>query len=344
MSVLGCGTWTAQVVGRGGSPLRFEFPFSTGSATLVANNAGRVRISIPDFPSQLWSKFASWRDELNLYRDEDLSYAGPIIQRGWKGGIAELLSQDLSIWMDRRFLEEDFHGDGDAAEIYQSLWTIGYEKDISPNMEISTRNTGIRVVRDFEGKEFRNIGSSLKELARTALDYTMVGRKLLAGGVEIFLSDTPLIVHDDGCLDVEIDENGTDFATDVAVFGSTGTTGGSPVSGRATRATSEYGLLQKSYTELTIKDTPSADANALSRLEAVHPVPLRIKTSFSQQASFKFKDLIPSRRGDLRLKDALDGIEVVDTMRLQQVDVNMNDGEEQVVGSWIPLGVSESAN
>jgi hypothetical protein len=349
----GCGEWTAYIVGRGGSPTRFELEFSSISVTRALNASGSARVSIPNSGragSSCCEVFAGtepWRDELLLYRNNEVAYVGPIqsLSASLSGG--DISSIDLFAWMEQRFLEEDFHGDGDVADIFRAVFEQAYDKDDSPNISISTRPTGVDAVRDFRGVEFKRAADVLRELARTGLDFTMDGRRLLAGGVEVFLSTTPLILHDEGCIWAEVTREGSNFATDVSVFGDTENAGGIPITGRAIRSTSVYGLIQRTFTELTIRDETSADANALARLESMQPAPLRVRALLSAEAAFGFSDLIPGRRSDVRLKEAAGCIEVMDTMRLQQVNVNVQISEtgsqEQISMDLVPLGVSEAA-
>lgn len=341
MSKLGCGTWTAQIASRGGTPTLYELNFSGLSVTRTLNSTGNGRID-GNF-RKFFSLIEPWRDELLLFRDETLVFAGPI----QTVNLSEIFAQDLFVWMDVRFLEEDFHGDGDVSDIYMSIFEQAYEKDDSPNISISTRRTGIEAVRDFKGVEFRKAGDVLRELARTGLDYTMNVRQILAGGTEIFLSDTPLIVHDDGISHIDPTKEGTTFATDVAVFGSSEEVGDLPFTGRAARLSDTYGLIQRSFTELDIRDTPSADANALARLESMQPAPLRLKITLSKEAAFDFVDIICGRRVEVHLSEAAGYVDIDDTLRLLEasvkVSISENGQNESVDIQLIPLGVAEDA-
>lgn len=333
--------------------MRYELGHDSLTQNKTLNGVGRASVSIPNVETagmsccEILADTEPYRDELILYRGKELAFAGPVTPRptvGLDGG--KINAPDLFHWMDVRFLEEDLHSDGDVAGIFRAVFEQAYEKDDSPNISISTRDTGIDAVRDFRGVEFRRAADVLRELARTGVDFTMDGRRLLAGGTEVFLSTDTLVLHDDGCISVEVQPEGDTFATDVAVFGNTAEAGGTPISGRATRSTSVYGLVQRSFTELTIKDRISADANALARLEAMQPAPLRLKVELSENAAFGFGDLIPGRRIDVRLKRAAGCIEVNQVMRLQSVDVSVqtaDNTQEKVSIQLVPLGVSEAA-
>lgn len=332
--------------------MNLSLDHTSGSVMKVLNASGTGRVDIPNdgqpgsMCCEVFNSTEPWKDELVLFRDNEQAYVGPINSMTIGPGGGTLQSADLFSWFDVRWLEEDFHGDGDAADIFHAIFDLAYAADDSINMSISTRQTGIDAVRDFRGVEFQRAADVMRELARSALDFTMVGRRLLAGGVEVFETPTPLILHDKGCLAAEVTMEGTTFATDVAVFGSSVETGNIPFTGRATRSAEVYGLVQRSFTELTIKDTGSADANALARLLSMQPAPVRVKATLSPEAAFGFSDLIPGRRVMMNLKQAAGCVEVMGEMRLQQVDVSFSESDqgvsEQVTINCIPLGVSDA--
>jgi hypothetical protein len=171
-----------------------------------------------------------------------------------------------------------------------------------------------------------------------------VGRTLLAGGKEVFLADTPLLLHDEGVLSAELSKEGENLMTDAAVVGSPTRVGGTAPTGRAVTGVELYGLIQRSFSELLIKDNIAADASASGHLEAGQPAPRRLKVVLSDKCAFEYEDLIPGRRVDVRLSEAIGCGRVVDTMRLVKVDTNVSANEggdtEQVTAELIPLGVS----
>lgn len=353
-SPIGSGLWTAQLAGRGGSPVRLEVPYASLSRKKVLNNYGTASLQlnvVGDAREACCEAFTStepFRDEVILYRDDDLDFAGPIVTQTINAEGGGIAANDLFFWMDQRFLEEDFFGSGDLADVFHRVFDVVYAKDETPNIGITTRKCGVRGVRSFEGEQFQRAADVMREIARTALDFTVVGRTILAGGVEVFVDDTPLLLHDDGVISAEVTREGGNFATDVAVFGGTsqeeGGSGQLVVStGRATTGVERYGLVQKSFTELLIKDGISADANAAARLEAMQPAPIRVSAVVGPKAAFGFDDLICGRRFDVRLAAAVGCVEVMQTMRLTEVDVSVGASGEQVSISLLPIGESGEA-
>lgn len=351
MASIGCGEWVVAIVGRGGSPTRLEASFSDLSLTRNINTSGSASVSVPNTGTpgtlccDVFENAEPWRDELILYRDNDLVYAGPLITVSASPSGGQLQSQDLFHWAEQRFIG-DFHGDGDVADLFRAIFLNALEPDDSPNITINTRQTGINGTRDFKAVEFHRAADALRELARTGLDFTTIGRTVLAGGLEVFADTSALLLHDDGVMSAEVVREGSNLATDVAVFGAAPRAGMDPVGGRATTGTERYGLIQRSYTELLVKDRPSADANADARLQAMQPAPLRVKATLSQDAPFEFNDLLCGRRIDTRLGEAAGCIEVIDLLRLTQVGVsvsNADSGVKEDVGiDLLPIGVGET--
>lgn len=351
MSDFGSGSWICQLVGRGGSPVRAEIPFASLTRKKVPNNYGSCSINLDvtgDHRSICCEAFNStepWRDEVILYRDGVLDYAGPIVSQTINAEGGSITSNDLFYWMDQRFLDEDFFANGDLADVFRKIFETAYAKDESPNIEISTRQCGVRGFRRFEGEKLTRAADALREIARTALDFTVIGRRILAGGVEVFMDSTPLLIHDDGVISAEVTRDGANFASDVAVFGGNvirepigGQRPVEHITGRATAGAERYGLVQKSFTELYIEDGISADANAAARLASVQPAPIMARVGIGPNAAFSYEDLIPGRRADVRLAEVAGCIEIMDEMRITDIDVSVGQTEE-VFANLVPIGV-----
>lgn len=343
-NLLGQGDWTAQVTNRGGSPLVFQVPWGGLGLSYTLNNTGTGRLN---FPADADSRSACcevaavtepYEHELILWRDEVLAYAGPVVSVGTDAG--DISSRDLSHWMDVRFMD-DMHADGDSAQVFKMVFDNAYAKDTSPNINLAVRDSGIQTTLDVKEIEFRRASDALRSLSSYGIDWTVVGRTILAGGQEVFENGGErLLLHDEAVASGTMTKEGGNLATDLAVFGGRENQSSFPVTGRAVTGTSKYGLVQKSVTDLLIFDKVAADASALARLEAMQPTPRRVSVTLSDKAAFGFVDLVCGRQFDVRLYDSLGCGQVDQVMRLQQVDVTVGDNEE-VSLSLVPLGVSE---
>lgn len=356
--MLGIGTWTAYLQRRGGSPVVLPIATSRISCNKPLDNTGQANLSIPIAAAsgsgccEIFNEAEPWRDEVIIYRNSDVVHVGPLvtIQAGDGGGSA--FSQDLFFWLSRRFLEEDFFFFGDVSDIFERIIEVAMAPDNSPNLTVVTHETGEEAVRQFKGTDFIPAMNVISELSRTALDYTMIGRTVYAGGAEVFTSPsspaTPLILHDGGVLKATLTRDGAALATDVSVYGGAMQDGPhvTVTHGRATEAIEVFGLVQQTFTELTILDTPSADANALTRLRSMLPTPTRLTATLSPFAGFEYSDLIPGRRVDVRLANAAGCGSIDQVMRLVNVscDVGFDASgfTEDIKVDLIPLGTSEA--
>lgn len=355
---LGCGSYQCFITRRGGSPVVLEVAFSQIGIQKVIDNAGTCTVSLPEVSGssgaaccEVVEKTDTWRDELIVYRDRDIAFVGPVTLVDGENNT--LVARDLFHWTEKRFIEEDLHYWGDVAHTFREVFLKAMEKDTSPNIEdVIVHPTGVDSIRDYKGQDVLRAADLLRELARTAVDFTMVERTLYVGGKEVFAPEsvpgTPLLLPDQAVLKAGVVKDGDAFATDVAVFAGSGEGGRGgksrsvPLVGRATRQTDVYGLVQAVATELLISDLESANQNALSRLESMQPAPLRAHVVFSPDAPFEFKDIIPGRRVDSRLS-ATSCIDVIDMIRLANVNITATEEGETIEGDLIPLGEFDRA-
>lgn len=333
-----------------------EIPFTGLSLAKPLDDSGSANFTLPitgqnrSACCEVLNMAEPWRHEIIAYRDRKVAFVGPLVtvQASNEGG--QLTAQDLFFWTEGRFLEEDLFFNTDASLVFENIFLAAMAPDTSPNIDVISHLAGITVERRVHGKEFQRAADLLRELSRTAVDFTMIGRQLIVGGKEVFTPDigpgTPLIIHDDGVLGMQVSKDGTQFATDVAVFGEGVSLGGDQrITGRATRSQNVYGLVQRSFAELLIKDTPSADENALSRLLQMQPLPQQASIDLSPDAAFEFEDIIPGRRCDSRITKSAGCIELVEIMRLASASVEVAHSDagntENVNIEIVPLGLSE---
>lgn len=352
--LLGCGTWVAYLQERGGGDKLLEVPLPSFSMTKRLDDSVRGEITLPI--SGQWREACCavletaepWRHEVVVYRDGAEALVGPVVavEISKEGG--RITVQDLFFWTERRFYSEDVFVSADASVAFETLFLAAMDPDPSPNIDIITHPAGVEVVRRIAGKEFTRSADVLRELARTAVDFTTIGRQVIVGGKEVFEPGigpgVPLVVHDEAVEQMTVNKDGLQFATDVAVFGeAVSTSSAQRIFGRATRSKELYGLVQQSFAELDIRDTPSANENALSRLLQMQPAPVRVGITFTPQAAFGLSDLICGRRMDMRVSSSAGCIEVMETMRLSEVSVNVSDGgvSETVSATIVPLGLGD---
>lgn len=354
---IGCGEWSAYLTPRGGGAPLAEIPFSSLGYGLQLDDSQQGNLSLPmtgryrSVCCDVLNVAEPWQHEVSIWRDNDEAFVGPLVGVEASGDGARLNVRDLFFWMERRFIGRDLFFSSDASVAFEGIFDAAMAPDPSPNIEMIAHASGVEVVRTIMGKEFQRASDLLRELARTAVDFTTIGRQVIVGGKEVFEPGigpgASLIVHDEGVSSVTVTKDGSQFATDVAVIGEPVFQGADRIVGRATRSALLYGLVQQSFAELEITDTPSADANALARLESMQPAPLLVSATLTPSAAFSFRDLIPGRRVDMRVSEAAGCVPVMETMRLRQVGVNVSLSDsgvtETVTMDVTPLGVSDPA-
>lgn len=352
--MLGTGTYEVYTADRGGSPLRFAVPFRSLSFEYVLDGSGRGQANMPSFDDS--GTFASccevladtepWRHELAIYRGTDDAWFGPVWDVTSDDPNGVISASDLFSWTERRFISEDLFYSMDLADIFGRVFDKALEPDPTPNVTVSTRACGSDGTRRYIAKDFQRVSDILGELARTAVDFTTVGRKVLAGGLSALLPSGDLILHDDGVVRAGLSKDGSQFASDVALFGAIPEGRQEPVTGRATRGTDTYGLVQESVADLLVEDEFSAQEAAEARIARMQPAPRRLSATLFPDAAFKFSDLIPGRRVDCRLTGVIGCGDLVEVMRLQRVGVTVSASasgqSETITLDLIPLGEEDA--
>lgn len=336
--MLGAGRWTAELRTRGGEDVIDEIPLVSCSAPKVIDNAASGSISMPGGVYKSIRRVArEWEHEIHLYRNRDTAFIGPVVVPDGQ----DIAIYDLSYWLSRRIIDKDLRFFGDLTNAFVGVFNTAMKPDPSPNITVNAKPCGISGVRKWMGHDVRKASDIIGELARTALDYTTIGRTIYVGGEDIFGTELePLILHDGGVSKATVRRDGEQAASDYMVFcgNAQGQARGTPLVGRATRSVGRMGLVQRTATELQIKDLGSADKNALARLNAVQPVPRFVKATLKPEADFTFNELIPSRRMNVELTEAVSDEEVIEQMRLVTVTPTMNNGKESIEIELVPIG------
>lgn len=274
-----CGL-SVRIVGRGGGDLVDIPPIESLTFTRRLDEQSTCTIRIP-----AGSKFtaAEWRHELEV-RDNwgRVVWAGPVVdvEDGYDDP-SVVQARDLSCWFDRRFVYRDrTYTQDDLAQIFAQLARDALEPDPSPNISIVTRECGVLGDRVYAAATYEYAGDKLRELARTGVDYTAIGRRLLIGGAVtdsgVWRLAAPMVAK------AKRRRRGLHLADDVAVVGATVTTPATDdteatvhtATGRSADPVviADRGLLQARFNETDIRDDGSAEANAVTRRELLADV------------------------------------------------------------------------
>lgn len=292
-----------------------------------------------------------WQHELVIYRNGDLVWAGPIqiIDIGNDDGVAIIEADDMMKWFDRRFIrcEIDMSG-ADISAIWQAIFRSAH--DIAPvNLTTSVKPTGIKGDRYYAPEHFRYAGDEMRELARTGLDWTAVGRTVHVGPQEISTPSIATLVDDNFQKAPRIIKSGIDTGTRWVVGGGGGGADGptywSEVPGTLQNDPT-FGLIERYVNEPSILDADdpesSSRAAAQTRWDLLQAPVVYVKDGIlSPSAGVTMNELVPGARVDLNLVDVCQPI--IEEYRLQDVSVSFtvnDDGSssEEVKITVSPLG------
>lgn len=340
--MLGVGYHQVLLAKRGGETILGEVPFSSLSYDKsVLDDIGQANVQVPpsedDRVCELMSKLNSLEHEIIIYRDSDLAFVGPVQDPEWGDDGTRIGAKNLFIWFEWRKIYSDFNPiTGDLVEIFIAYAEDALAPDSSPNIIMVQQNvSGISGERVALASEHRKAADELRELARSGVDFIMDGRNLLVAGQEL---DLPLlgILHDDGCVRRKIKQIGSLGGTSATVRGQSGGSGtGMTFGSNSNQIVGEasdvdgidrYGLVEKIYSEMQIRDELSADFSATFRLDWINPPPEILEVTLAPHASFLFSDLLAGKKIDARIKAGCR--EFVGDRRVSKVVVNVEVSEE----------------
>lgn len=350
---LGCAeSWHAQLCCRGGAPI-IDLPFTQLTMSRRVDDMSDASVSIGHYteehdyiaPPRLRDDCAGvlatlepWEHEIVLWRDDELVWAGPVIKPVWTRDTLTITCRDLFQWFERRLLprDRDFFGT-DLAVIFRILCEDALHRDPSPNITRSPSLTGIVGDRTIFYDAYLRAADVLRELARSGLDFTMIGRDMLVGGTEVPTADLGTLItqHFDGPeltadgLQTETESTVVGASTD-SILGPVSATAGAPFFHGVRTVQPRRGLVQNVVTESGIEDETSALAAAQSRLALLGETPRTLTGRLLPDAPVAFSDLIPGARAELRVKLLAKTVE--GPHRLQSVGVQVGEGMTEQVG------------
>lgn len=348
---LGCGSYDAYILPRGGGSIIVPVPWSqltwarvlddTSPASLDA--AGGVEVGCaPALRGVL-----PWRHELAIYRDGVLVWVGPVTapasQPAQDAQSLHIDARDLSAWWDHRRIHNDHDYSTmptDIASIFQALAADAMAPDNSPGLTVTATPTGILGSVIILAEQQLIAGPSLRDLANAGIDWTIVRRNVLAGGTSIAAPDLGNLTDDSFTTPPKVILDGTAQANSWTVIGAGTGTDGNAIFAQATDADAADadGLLESVESVSTLQNYNSVLAAADSNLALTSAVVGVTGAILSPQAAVEMDDLIPGALCTLALEQTI--LPVFGRFRLQQVTVtaNSSDGTEQVSCDFQPEG------
>lgn len=306
---------------RGGGAFIVELPWSSVafSRRLDDMSDGSVSVAAEGLASDdccaALNDLKAWQHELVIWRDDLSQWLGPVTDPVYESEGVSIPARDLFEWFERRLLPYDRTFDNlELSTIFNQYVTDALAHDTSPNITVAATPTGITGDRKILASERRRAADELRELSRTGLDFTFVGRTLHVGGVEIPASALAILTSETVNAP-KLTERGSITASEVTVLGAT--VGTAQIIGTAGGVGADTGLVQLVFTEESIRDNASAQSAAQTRLDLLGTPPKYLECSLVPESPISLADLIPGAR----------------------VDVAMNVGCKEVIGAFRLLGV-----
>lgn len=275
----------------------------------------------------------SWIHSVVVLRDGELVWGpGPVTNVLYKREQVAITARDVSAWMDVRkvhtdmdFLEED------TLLVAQTLIEDAMRPDdpcgIAQGTYVQPSAIPIIIDREYTSEDpSEYAGDAFRELARTTLDYTVLGSSILLGAPLIF-GPYATLKDEDFLVDIEVEERGLETATHWTVQSdlALGVAGGPDT---------YYGLLEQIVEEAAIDDDDQAAEVATNRLMASNPAPLYVnvpdEARLSPDAPVCMEQLVPGTLVNVNIRGQCR--EVYTQLKLTAVKVRVADGGDEEVG------------
>lgn len=329
---LGCGEYVAVVQNRGGASAVGELQWSGLNFGRVLDEISSATISVGadglanESCCAVLSRIKAWKHELAIYRDGDLSWVGPIGDPSFETAMVTVPARDLAQWFERRSLPTDrTYVDEDLGTIFGQYVTDALSRDTSPNITALVALSGVTGDRTVAASAKRRAADELRELSRSGVDFTMVGRRLYAGGIEIGAPRLAPITTDVAD-NPSITPRGLAAASEVSVVGARQDGSDEPLVATVGGVSTEIGLVEQVYSESSIRDTRSLRQAAQTRYDLLVDVPDFVECNLLPEYDGDFEDLIPGALVDVGLVAACR--EAVGVYRLVRVAVSAAVGKE----------------
>jgi hypothetical protein len=279
-----------------------------------------------------------WCNEVALYRDGLLVWQGPIEVIDYGRETTTITARDVTAWLAHRVIKTliDYSaagaGPADLVTIAEALVRHGLGQD-DPAVEqyLLTRLSGVTGERRYDVNS-STVYDELAELARTGVDFTALGRRIILAG-EMPLARLAQLGDDHFAGELRVIKDGRQAATAATVVGKgvTGTAGG----------VGPCGLLETLANEQEILDTASARAEAEAIIKAgTNPIRLQVPdgSALVPEAPVGINELIPGVIIPVISTETC--FDLATDLRLKRLQVSFDpDSGERVAVSLVPVGV-----
>lgn len=347
MASLGCGSYEAFVIPRGGAggQLVGTVEWSTLTWERVLDDTSQATTAL-DLANpaccDLMAIARPWQHELAVYRDGAPIWTGPLYVTTEPVEKNQLTARDLTVWWDRRRIHVDHvFREVDIATIFQAIADDAMAPDPSPGLFVSATPCGILSTQTYLAAQHLLAGPTIRDLSNIGIDWTAVNREVLVGGTTVPADPIGTLVDEHFQTPPQPTIDGSTQRNSIIVRGSGGGAAGDTVFGgpaEAAAAILRDGLLEDVVTVSTIQDNATAAAAAATRVELQNDVVLVDGCVLAANAPVTVDQLIAGAVVTLKLSDTC--IPVDGDYRIQKVSgtISSTDGIEQITLSLQPVG------
>ncbi|GAA3172866.1 hypothetical protein [Nonomuraea salmonea] len=343
MAILGSASeYTCRLFDRYGRGGHYELEASQVEWSRTLDDTSSASVVVPYGDPEccrVLSQARTWCQDLGLFRDSQLVWQGPVVEIAHDQGQTQLDARDVSQWLFRRVPRTllDFTGPdaADLSRIAEALVREGYSQD-DPNVlaYLHVDDSGILAQKRY-APESGYILDHLREIARTGVDWTVIGHRLIITG-EKPIARLHQLTDDDFLAGLRVREAGLSAVTSAIVLG------------QGVRAEAggigTCGLLEYLANEDHILDQESAQAAAEALVDGGDPSPLILEVPDGSQlapdAPVGIQELIPGVA--VPIASVRTCRRVAAELRLTAVRVSWSEGSEggeQVGVTLQPRGV-----
>lgn len=334
--MLGCHTYQVAIAGSTGAPtIVGDLPTVGLQWGRIQDETSQATVDVGECCDML-AGVRAIRHSVLILADGQLVWGGPIVRINWRTG--RIVARDVSWWFDRRVISQprSFVGQ-DLSSIAETLLRDAFAADDPGILTwLDVQPCGIIGDREYSADSIQTVGDAIRELARTGMDFTVLGWRVLIGPEQTTTRRLGVLTDQHFMVPPDVIEDGLSLTTRAWVQGS-------GVLGVAGGTDPYYGLVERSWNEPDIKDVVSAAAAAQTRVDLLSSSPVFVgdeagngfQSVLAPSAPFSLQELVPGAIIRTALTDACR--QVAADLRLHEIQVRVAE-DEQVSINLQPLG------
>lgn len=319
---LGCGVYEAAIYERGGQRIVGYVPWSSLDWERLLDDTSSASLSLTGVSGygpeccDVFGVAMPWEHELHVFRDTRRCWSGPIVRMEVDSDTVELEARDLSAWWDKRRIHRNHNFSGhpysdpvggefvDLSTMFEIYALDAMAPDNSPGLCVDVTPTGTLAERNVLASQHVRAGQILRELARAGIDWTLVDRLVVAGGLVLSVDPLPTLTDDHFREPPRIIIDGLKQENDAGVRGAGVGKRGDTLwaSSRDGDSIGRCGLLEGDTTESGLEDIQLVRLAAQSRRDALKDAVATIEQGVLDDGiGVRIEDLIPGALAPVRL-------------------------------------------